>query len=136
MKAGKCIGICMDHINANLMEFTTDPIVTTTLVTQFTHQAKEDTVRKSEVLMHHKEQHEQNDYYKHLGAVIKGYDHVVLFGPTEAKVELANLLKSDRHFDHILIEVVNADKMTEPQQHAFVKEHFTNHRKPEVETNY
>jgi len=55
---------------------------------------------------------------------MKDYDEVLLFGPTNAKNELVNILKVDHHFDEIKIEVKPADKMTENQQLAFVKEHF------------
>ena len=127
MKILKCIGIWMDHANANLIEFTTDPIETKTLHTEFTHTVKEQTLKKSEVLMHHKEQHENAEYYKELAAVIKHYDEVLLFGPTDAKVELHNLLLADHRFANIKIDVERADRMTENQQHAFVKKHFSRH---------
>ena len=51
----------------------------------------------------------------------------MLFGPTNAKTELLNLLKADHHFDKINIETKQADKMTENQQHAFVREYFFKH---------
>ena len=51
----------------------------------------------------------------------------MLFGPTDAKTELFNLLKADHHFDKINIETKHADKMTENQQHAFVREYFFKH---------
>jgi len=35
-------------------------------------------------------------------------------------------LKTDHHFDKIKIEVKSTDKMTEMEQHAFVKDHFAN----------
>ena len=75
--------------------------------------------------MHNKEQHQQSDYYKQLGEIIKNYTEVILFGPTDAKVELFNILKADHHFAKIKIEFQQADKMTENQQHAFVKEYFS-----------
>ncbi len=128
MNTNNCLGIWMDHNSAHIMEFTADPISTTTVNSQFTHQQKEDTLKKSEILMHHKEQHEQDAYYKNLGQIIKGYDDVVLFGPTDAKVELFNLLRNEREFDKIKITTINTDKMTENQQHAFVREHFTKPR--------
>jgi hypothetical protein len=56
---------------------------------------------------------------------MKDYDEVILFGPTDAKSELYNLLKNDHHFDKIRIEVKPADKMTENQQQAFVKKYFS-----------
>ena len=125
MKKANCIGIWMDHSTANLMEFTTDPIETKTIESSFTHQEKETSLEKSESLMHQKEQHQQKAFYKHLEGVIKHCTDVVLFGPTNAKMELYNLLKADHHFDHIKIELMEADKMTENQQHAFVKKHFS-----------
>ena len=125
MKKENCIGIWMDHSSANLMEFTTDPIETNTIESQFTHQEKEDGLVKSESLMHNKEQHEQKAFYKYLEGKILRYTDVILFGPTNAKVELYNILKTNHLYKDIKIEVVEADKMTENQQHAFVKKHFS-----------
>jgi hypothetical protein len=47
----KSLGIWMDHQNAHVMEFTTDPIATTTVESKFTHQEKEQTLGRSENLM-------------------------------------------------------------------------------------
>jgi len=76
-------------------------------------------------MVHSKEQHEQAEYYKTLAEIIEHYESVLLFGPTDAKAELFNILKGDHLFSKIKIEVEHADKMTENQQHAFVKEYFT-----------
>ena len=56
--------------------------------------------------------------------VILENDQVILFGPTEAKNELLNVIKENHLFDKIKIEVESADKMTEVQRNTFVKEHF------------
>jgi len=125
MATTKNLGIWMDHSSAHLMEYTTDPIQTNIIESEFTHQEKANSLGKSENLMHNKEQHQQSEYYKKLGDVIKNYDEVLLFGPTDAKAELFNSLKSNHLFTNIKIEVKNADKMTENQQHAFVREHFS-----------
>ncbi len=119
------IGIWMDHSNAHLIEYTIDPVETTTLATDFTHAVKEDSLKKSESLMHHKEQHEQANYYKQLGEIIRNYEDVILFGPTDAKVELFNLLRADHNFEKVEIKVHTSDKLTENQQHAFVKDYFS-----------
>jgi len=42
------LGIWMDHSNAHLMEFTTDPITTTIISSRFTHRDKEHSIGKSE----------------------------------------------------------------------------------------
>ncbi len=125
MTSGKKLGIWMDHSNAHLMEFTSDPIESKTIESEFTHQDKEQTLVKSEKGMHNKEQHKQSEYYKKLGEVIRNYDEVVLFGPTEAKQQLYNLIKDDHLFEKVKIEVKQSDKMTENQQHAFVKKYFS-----------
>lgn len=122
----KKLGICMDHANANLIVFTSNPTETLRIESSFTHAVKEESMSKSENIMHNKEQHQMHDYYKKLGDVIKEYDEVLLFGPTDAKYELSNILKSDHHFDKICIEIKSSDKITENQQHAFVNEHFSN----------
>jgi hypothetical protein len=56
--------------------------------------------------------------------VIKDYDEVILFGPTDAKNELLNLLKNDHHFEKIRFTVKTSDNMTENQRHAYVIEYF------------
>ena len=125
MTTAKKLGIWMDHSNAHLTEFSSEPTGSKTIASEFTHQEKEQTLVKSEKQMHNKEQHKQSEYYKKLGEIIKNYDEVILFGPTDAKQELYNLIKTDHLFEKIKIEVKQSDKMTENQQHAFVKEHFS-----------
>ena len=122
------LGIWMDHSNAHLMEFTTDVITTKILSSKFTHREKEHSLGKSENGMHQKEQHEQAAYYKELGEVIINYQDVLLFGPTNAKTELLNILRADHNFEKIKFEVKESDKMTQNQQHAFVKDHFKTDR--------
>ena len=125
MSSTKKLGIWMDHANAHVMEFTHDPIETKTITSKFTHEVKEHSLSLNENLMHNKEQHQQKDYYKKLGETIRNYGEVVLFGPTDAKVELFNILKKDHLFSNVKIEIKQTDKMTENQQHAFVKDHFS-----------
>lgn len=125
MTTRKKLGIWMDHSNAHLMELTTDSVETKTIKSTFTHVVKEQSLGKSENLMHNKEQHQQAEYYNKLGEFIKGYNDVLLFGPTDAKTELLNVLRDNHLFQKIKIETKQADKMTENQQHAFVKEYFS-----------
>jgi len=124
MTTTKNLGIWMDHSTANIIEFSSDSIEIKTIESEFTHEEKEQTLSKSEKTMHNKEQHEQSEYYKKLGEVIINYDDVILFGPTDAKVELSNYLKTNNRFANIKIEIEKTDKMTENQQQAFVREYF------------
>ena len=115
----------MDHSTAHVLDAGIAPMKTIIIESEFTHAVKEDTLQKGEKAAHNKEQHLQADYYKKLGEVIINYDEVILFGPTKAKNELLNSLAEDLHFEKIKIDVQQADKMTDPQQHAFVKEYFS-----------
>jgi hypothetical protein len=124
----KKLGIWMDHSSAHLTEYSNDPSPTKIIVTKFTHEDKEHSLVKGESLMHIKEQHRHAEYYKEIGDAVKNYDEVLLFGPTAAKVELYNILRSDHLFSGIKIETRQADKMTEYQQHAFIKEYFNTPR--------
>lgn len=115
----------MDHSSAQLIEFSIENQESKTLSSAFTHEQKEKTWGKNENLMHNKEQHQQAAYYKSLAEAVKGYDEVVIFGPTAAKHEFYNLLKKDAHFAKTIIEVADAGKMSDNQLQAFVRDHFS-----------
>jgi stalled ribosome rescue protein Dom34 len=118
------LGIWMDHASAHIMEFSPDSMDIKTIESIFTNHENQHRTSKGEKLMHNKEQQSQAEYYHKLGEVIRNYEAVVLFGPTDAKTELFNILRKDQHFDNIKIDVSPSDKMTENQQYAFVKSHF------------
>ncbi|MEI8098117.1 MAG: hypothetical protein WCG74_04745 [Sediminibacterium sp.] len=122
MLSNHYLGVWMDHASARLMQIG-NPI-TETIHSDFSHEIKEESLFKSESLMHNKEQHEQTTYYKKIGEEILKYKHVLLFGPTYAKVELLNLLRKDNRFAQIKIEIKQTDHMTLPQELAFVRAYF------------
>ncbi|MEO6229881.1 MAG: hypothetical protein ABJB11_13850 [Ferruginibacter sp.] len=124
MMKEKKLGIWMDHAHAHLMEYT-DPIVTKVIASDSTREEKEFTLQKGESFMQRKNQQQEAAYYQNIAASIKDYDEVVLFGPTDAKAELLNILKADLGFSTIKIETRQADKMTENQKKAFVRDYFS-----------
>jgi hypothetical protein len=117
------LGIWMDHSNAYLMELAND-IIVQRVVSELANHETEFNFYKGEKLIHKKEQHLQLSYYKKIGDIIKKYQDVVLFGPTDAKNELLNQIKTDHLFEDIKIEVKNSDKMTEDQMKTFVRDYF------------
>lgn len=123
-KPAKQLGIFMDHNSAHLIEYATENNETRTIVSKFNHNEKTHSLSKNENLMHNKEQHQQAEYYKKIGEHIREYNHILLFGPTAAKSELLNKLKADHNFEKIHMVVKEADKLTENQQHAFVRDYF------------
>ena len=123
----KYVGIFMDHSAAHLIEFGAEHNEAKIILSKFTHSVKEDTLSKSENLMHHKEQHQMAEFYKEIGEAVRYYDKVLLFGPTNAKLELLNILKKDQFFVEVNFVVKDTDKMIDKDQRAFVKDYFQNH---------
>lgn len=124
MKNIKQIGIWMDHANAHLMEFA-DPMVTKIISSDSTHEEKKETLQKGESFMQRKNQQQEEAYYKEIGESIKGNDEVFIFGPTNARVELINILEADRQFSNIKFVTRASDKMTVGQTQAVVKDYFS-----------
>ena len=124
MKTVKKLGIWMDHSNAKIIEFTSDAKEIKTISSDFSSDDRVETLQRSENEMHNKEQQKQGTFYKNISLIIKDYDEVLLFGPTEAKNELHNLLKENHQFDKIKIDVKNSDKMNYKEQYTFVDEYF------------
>ncbi len=123
MRANGLLGIWMDHSIAHLTELRNGNLMTETI------EAKPQSQVKSEDLYYNDESHTLNKeqaqlaaYYKKLSDAILNYEEVILFGPTDAKNELANTMKDNHLFEKIKIVVKPADKMNENQQHEFLKE--------------
>ena len=127
MNNAKHLGIWMDHSEAHLITHNGDSLGITVIKSDFSHQDKQETLHRSENTMHNKERHLQAEFYKKISQVILNYDDVIVFGPTDAKHELINILGEDALFDKIKIEVKQTDKMTENQELAFVREYFRLH---------
>lgn len=119
------LGVWIDHSFAHLTEFTADPMKTNTIESDFTYQDRQQTMARSENVMHNKEQQRHSEFYSKIAEEIVKYQEVVLFGPTDAKVELYNRIKADQRFAKTHIEVRQTDKMTEHQRQAFVREYFS-----------
>src|SRR5665811_1767382 len=103
MNSSKQLGIWMDHSTANIMELSNGKVVSKILESTPAFPEPVQNLRMDESLMHHKEKNHQSDFYKTLSNIINDYKEVLLFGPTEAKTELFNLLKDNRRFDKIKI---------------------------------
>lgn len=112
------LGIWMDHSTAHIIDVATKR--DHSIHSEFTADTKEEALERSENLMHNKRQQMHTAFYKEIGAVILKYSHVLLFGPTNARVELHNYLEKDLHFKDIKIDVEAADKMTDNEKYAFV----------------
>jgi stalled ribosome rescue protein Dom34 len=125
MSTDKKLAVWMDHTSAHIMEYPLDPSVSRTIISDFTNTEKRETLEKSEHVMNNTKQHDQLAYFKGLAKVIGQYNTVLLFGPSNAKSELLNFLKSDHHFDKIKIRALSADKMNDHERQEFVRDYFS-----------
>lgn len=123
MQTDKNLGIWLDHSTANCIDLEFDRN-SHSIMSDFTSDTKEEILNRSEKSMHNKRQQMHESYYKQISKEILKYNHVLLFGPTNAKTELHNYLNKDLHFKDIQIDIVSTDKMTYNEQNAFVKDHF------------
>lgn len=128
METKKKLGIWMDHSIAYLMEFTTSAFEIKTIESEFHKQKKIQTSSKRDSLMRNKEQQKLFSYYKKISEIIKDYKKVILFGPSNAKVELFDFLSEDERFIKIKFEIKNTDKMTKEQKNSFVMDMFFSKR--------
>ncbi len=125
MQITKYLGIWMDHSSAHLTELINGTKLTRTIDSHPQLQLnEEDLYYKDESHMLRKEQNQLTSYYSKLSDIILQHGEVVLYGPTDAKSELYNLIKDNHLFEKIKIAVRPADKMTEIQEHNFVENFF------------
>lgn len=125
MKTTKQLGIWMDHSVAHLMELKNNIIVSETIEAEtIIFQEDIEINWKDETSIQNKEQYNLSHYFKKLINVIKDYDEVLLFGPTEAKSELFNLIDNIHHMDMIKFAIKTTDKMPEDLRQTFVREYF------------
>lgn len=123
MEEKKNMGIWMDHSAANIIDLNSEKN-NSSIISNFTTEVKEEVLSRSESHMHNKRQQMHEAYYQEIADVVLRYDHVLLFGPTNAKTELLNYLNKDLHFRDIIIDLESADKMTDNEKYALVKNHF------------
>lgn len=124
MKNTKQIGVWMDHNRAQIMPLTGITISTSQIESNFEHDKKTSSHNGSENLMNNKEQKDQAAYYHKISKALEGYDEILLFGPTEAKNELGNIMKKDHRFSESKIEIKTSDKLSENEMSHFTKKHF------------
>ncbi len=73
-----------------------------------------------------------NQYYAEVIAAIRDAESILIFGPGEAKGELKKRLEHARLGGHI-IAIETADKMTDRQIKAKVREYFHKEEKPSMD---
>lgn len=124
MKAIKKIAIYMDHFTANIIEYSNVSKIVKAIKSEFNYFEKASIMQKGESHMHNKEQNMQQEFYLKLRDELRNYNNVLLFGATNAKIELLNILEADSNFSDVEITIKNTDKLSNKEQVAFVNDCF------------
>lgn len=126
MVTAKRIGIWMDYTNARLIEFTSFSFSSRIIKAPFALNEKMTNPDSNGKTSNNIEHGQKIGYYKIISESIQDFNDVLLFGPTDAKTELMNLIKKEKLTSKINIEVMNTDNLNDQQQQTFVRTHFTN----------
>jgi stalled ribosome rescue protein Dom34 len=79
---------------------------------------------KGEHAANNAEKTDNRKYFKTIGNHLLKYDEIFIFGPGKSQEELLNFLHEDNHFKSKKITLGSAEKMTDPQTVAKVREFF------------
>lgn len=124
MEKTKKIAVYMDHFMANIIEYTNSAAAKKTIKSEFNRSEKKEILQKGESQIHNKEQNLQLEFYSKLRDELLDYNSVLLFGSTNAKTELLNILQADAKFLNVEFTLKNTDKLTDNEQIAFVDDCF------------
>jgi len=116
----QCVGVWMDHHNAIFItaedgEFS---IADNKVVAGQYHGDK------GEHAYNNAEKTDNRKYFKTIGSQLLKYDEIFIFGPGKSQEELLNFLHDDQHFKNKKITLGTAEKMTDPQTVAKVRDFF------------
>jgi stalled ribosome rescue protein Dom34 len=123
MKTNKRLGVYMDHSNATLMEISMGKILSKSLHSDVIKKEEFDNEDTHEI-QGREEKQLKLAYFKSISDIVRNYEEVILFGPTDAKNELLNKMKEMYRFDEININIQTTDKMTAAQKESFVLNYF------------
>jgi stalled ribosome rescue protein Dom34 len=70
------------------------------------------------------EKTDNRKYFKTIASQLLKYDEIYIFGPGKSQEQFLNFLHDDQHFKNKKITLGSAEKMTNPQTVAKVREFF------------
>ncbi len=124
MKIHHKIAVWMNQSTAYLLHSTPEDVVTTSIRLE----KQKDAALKSAVALDaincFTNCFEEKQYLKALIEEIKGYNEVLLCGPTYHKANLYHALRADERFAQTKIGITKTGFMDENQLLAFVRKHF------------
>jgi hypothetical protein len=119
-------GIWIDHKRAVIVSVSAGRVTTKTLESEVgahpRYSGQQDGGGEKKYEGRHSQRLEQ--YYDEVISQVGQPEALLIFGPGEAKLELKERLSRSKVFSERTVDIENADKLTDPQIVARVKEHF------------
>ena len=113
----------MDHSEARLVPYLIENQSLLTIKCQNANVSRE-TLRSDAIHAMAAARQRQQDFYGEIISTMQAYDEVLLFGPTNAKLELFNIISENPPTDNFKILVKSTAIMTDNEMHRYVKSHF------------
>jgi hypothetical protein len=120
----KKLGIYMEQTSANLIELSIDLLKVKSNENRFNFLEGKQLQTKINNHLEYKEPYLHNEYFKKLSDYILYYNEVLLFGKSNAKTELFDMISYDNRFYKIKIAIKHTNKMNSNQQNDFVSNYF------------
>jgi hypothetical protein len=120
------VGIWIDHKSAVIVSASVGHVTTKTLESEVEAHPRYSGQRDSGGEKKYEQRHGQqlDRYYDDVISQLELADALLIFGPGEAKLELKERLSRSKPLSECTVDIETADKLTEPQIVAKVKEHF------------
>jgi hypothetical protein len=120
------VGIWIDHKRAVIVSVSAGSVTTKTLESEVAAHPRYSEQEDDKGEKHYEERHRQRleQYYDEVISQLGQPAALLIFGPGEAKRELKERLGRSKTFSDRRIDIETADKLTDPQIVAKVKEHF------------
>jgi len=133
----KKIGIWLDQKEANIITLLDDSFQKKTIYSDIEFRERYDGEKKqfgrfgdqylnSEQSKSNKISEQTNRYLNTIISEIKNVDELFVFGPAQTKIKLERAIQNHPNLTSKLKEILNAEKMSENQKVAYVKNYFKN----------
>jgi stalled ribosome rescue protein Dom34 len=120
------VGIWIDHERAVIVAVSAGRVTTKTLESEVgvhpRYSGRQDDGGEKKYQERHRQRLEQ--YYDEVISQLGQPEALLIFGPGEAKLELKERLSRTKTSSERTVDIETADKLTDPQIVARVKEHF------------
>lgn len=124
MIEAKKVAVYVDYFMSNIIEYLNSASRVKTIKSNFIPVEMEKMILIGEDYTRYKQPNEQQEYYLKLRNELLHYNCILLFGPTNAKIQLLNILKIGNKFSVTKIIIKNTEKLSDEQQIEFVNDCF------------